>query len=363
MLTVYRLLASRGLLSAVVAGLAALIAFGGYAIVADPRQPMLHYCARMPDAVGLYPGTHVRVRGVAVGTITAIRPESPTVRVDFDIDAKYPLHGDVSAVTVAPTLAADRDLAVLPGPSSAARWSPAHCITRTLTPKSITETLRAVDTLARRLNSDDDPQLLRDTIDSLRTATAGTGAQANRLITTLGSVLRTPDTAVTQVGQLIDALGSLAATISANWAELQQVLTRFPDVFHQINDEIFSNITGLVDSLRIILPWADDLTHRYGGAILGGLDAAVPYMRLIAADADSLQQIVARFPALATAFTRATAPDGKPVLTWAPPKLALPRPAADQVCAAVNAIVPGRCTGDPATTDMTTLIFGSAGAR
>ncbi len=359
-----RLLASRGLLSALTVLAAAGVVLVGYLVVAEPLRATERYCAHLPDAIGLYPGSHVRLRGVVVGTVAAVGPETTTVRVDFDLDARYAPHGDLAAATVADTLAADRDLTVLPGPSSAPRWDPNRCITRTLTPRSITETLRATNDLAHRLGTTDDPRLIHDTIDALRDATTGAGPQFDRLTRSLGSALRSPDTEISQVGSLIDALSSLAASVSANWNELRDVLTRFPDVFEQINNEIFAHLAELVDSLRIILPWVDEITRQYGGAILGGLDAAVPYVRVLAAGADTLEQILARIPALAGAFARATNPAGEPVITWAPPKVAVPQPLSGQICAAINAVVPGRCGDDTLdTVDLATLVLGSAAPR
>ncbi|WP_378741918.1 MlaD family protein [Nocardia brasiliensis] len=360
----HRLFASRGFMSAIAVLFAALASMVGYVVVTDPLAPAQRYCAQLPDAIGLYPGSHVRVRGVVVGTVVSVRPGNATVRVDFEIDAKYPLHGDVSAATVSANLAADRDLAVLPGKSTAARWDPIQCVTRTLTPKSITETLQATNDLARQLSTADDPQLIRRTLAALRTATTGTGRQADQIITKLGSVLRSPDAAVTQVGQLIDALSSLSASISANWAELQHVLTRFPGVFEQINNEIFAHVAELVDSLRMILPMANEITRQYGGAILGGLDAAVPYVRVLAGRAATAQQIIARIPALTDAFVRAAGPDGQPVLTWAPPTITLPQPVTDELCAAMNAIAPGRCAGPDAVSSLNLAqLIATAGAR
>ncbi|QIS14907.1 MlaD family protein [Nocardia arthritidis] len=357
-----RLLASRGLTSLLAVFGAAVVAVAGYAVVADPLKPVRHYCAQLPDSIGLYPGSHVRVRGVVVGTVDTVRPENGSVRVDFGIDAGYPLHGDVGAATVSDTLAADRDLTVLPGPSTAARWDPARCITRTLTPKSITETLRATDELAHKLSAGDDPRLVHDTLEALRTATAGAGPRFNQVITKLGSAARAPDNQITQVGDLIDALSSLAASVAANWDQVRDVLTRFPGVFDQINNDIFAHLTELVDGLRVLLPWVNDITREYGGAILGGLDAAVPYARIVASGAGTLRQIIDRIPAIAGLFTRAAGPDGQPALAWIPPKVQLSQQISDQVCAAVNALAPGRCD-DSRTVDLAALIFGSVGAR
>ncbi|MBF6132339.1 MCE family protein [Nocardia otitidiscaviarum] len=365
MLTVRRLLASRGLVTIAGALVTAIVALAGYVVLARPLAPEEHYCALMPDAIGLYPGTHVKLRGVVVGSVTAVRLDAGSVRVDFDIDADHRLHGDVAAATVATTLAADRDLAVLPGHSTETPWDPDRCVTRTLTPKSISETLRAANELMLELNSPDDPDLVGRTLRQLREATAGTGGQADALLTQLASGALSSDATVVRLGALIDSLGSLSAATAANWAEYKQVLTRFPAVFDQINNEIFAELAELADSLRVILPWANDITREYGGAILGGLDAVVPYIRLLASHAGTLERIVDAVPVLVGAFTRMAGPDGQPMLTWTPPRVHLPQHVGAAVCAAVDALEPGRCSAADAVAaiDLATFVFGMTGGR
>ncbi|WP_157124131.1 hypothetical protein [Nocardia pseudovaccinii] len=53
-------------------------------------------------------------------------------------------------------------------------------------------------------------------------------------------------------------------------------------------------------------------------------------------------------------------------LTYAPPKVALPQQNAEQICAAVNAVPPGRCrsvANGLDDVDLAALVFAPVGAR
>ena len=94
------------LLVAALVGCLALAGVG--ATVLGFRTPDRHYSAMFTQTVGLYKGSDVRVLGVKVGHVTAVRPEGDQVRVDMDVDPKVALAADTDAVIIAPTLVSDR---------------------------------------------------------------------------------------------------------------------------------------------------------------------------------------------------------------------------------------------------------------
>lgn len=339
-----------------------------YFIVFEPAKKTQSYCAVMPDATGLYTGNHVTMRGVAVGTVTGVRPQDETVRVDFTVDADHPLRGNVSATTVSDTIVADRNLAVIGGDADT-DWDPKVCITNTLTPKSMTQTLNALSNLADELNGGNDPDetaRIADGIDALDTATSGTGPRINELIKKLGRALNSPDAAIGHIGALVDALSSLSASISTGWGDIKDMLTRFAVVLQQVNGEILAPVVGVVDSLRAIIPWFNDITTMFGGKILQVLDASVPLLHFIGANVGTLEEIIRMIPPVVGAFQHSIDPrSGTPALTYASPKVAIAQSNADQVCAAVNLVAPGRCLSAAnglAEVALVPLVLGMAGA-
>ncbi|NMN98896.1 MlaD family protein [Antrihabitans stalactiti] len=364
-----RILASRGFMSVTGVLVAAALVLFAYVITFDPAKKMQSYCALMPDAVGLYTGNHVTMFGLTVGTVTDIAPQGETVRVDFDVDADHPLRGAVSATTVSDTLVADRNLAVL-SDTDATDWDPNTCITRTLTPKSMTRTLNALATLADTLNGSNDPVdagRVNDGIHAIDTAISGTGPRINELITKLGVAFNSPDAAIGHIGELIDVLSELSASVSTGWGDIKDMLLPFADVLDYVNQKVWVPGAGILDSLRQLIPMINDITTMFGEPILQVLDATVPVIHFIGANVATLREIITMIPPILGAFTRSSDPQtGKPGVTYAPPKVAIPASNADQVCATVNTLAPGRCSSAAdglATIDLLPVVLGLAGTR
>ncbi len=363
-----RVLASRGFVTMAGLLLTGVLAVAAYFVAFQPTKKMLSYCADMPDAIGLYAGNHVTMRGMTVGTVTALEPTGGRVRVEFEIDADHPLYGPTSATTVADTVVADRNLAVLDDPTATIPHRGEDCITQTFTPKSITETLTAFFDVASHLGSGTEArdQPIRAGVDALNKAVAGTGPRLNELIDSLGSAMRAPDAAIGHLGELLDAVGSLAGSIQANWGDIKTMLVQFAPGLTLINN-VWDQVVQLIDSLLVLLPWLNRLTVKYGGALLNGLDATIPYIRWIGANVGSLQQLVNMVPVIVGAFSQAIDPvTGRVRVDYATPRVQLPQPDSAAVCAAINAVMPDRCrtaANGLADIDAAALVLGLGGAR
>ncbi|TLF80784.1 MlaD family protein [Nocardia cyriacigeorgica] len=361
----HRLVGSRAFLSILgVAVVCLLLAVAGV-VYLRPFDKRIDYCATMPDAIGLYVGNDVTLRGIKVGSVTGISNESGAVRVRFTMDADHPLRGKVAAATVSDTLVADRRLAVLSG--TGPEWNPDECITETATPKSITQTLDALAELADQLDGGGDPAQrgrIGAAIQAFDTATAGLGPQLNDIITQLAAALRNPDTTVARIGSLIDSLSTLAHSVAGGWGNLRVMLDGLAPVLQLVNN-VWDQVVTIVESIVVLLPLLNDITTKYGGPIMDLLDRTVPLLDLAAANVGTLQKLIDMIPVVTGAFRSVTDPEsGRVMMSYAPPKVALAQPEAAQICAAINAVAPGRCAnaGDGlAAIDLTTLVSGLLG--
>lgn len=364
-----RVLGSQAFMSIAGAAVIVVLAVAGYFIAFDPWKKTESYCAVMTDSIGLYPGNQVTMRGITVGSVTSVRNQGKDVRVDFEVDAKYPVYADASATTVSDTVVADRDLAVLASGTDTRRWNSGTCITRTLTPKSLTETLTALAQLADQLNGPEAGQQnsLAKGLTALDAATTGTGAQVNELVRRLGSALKQPDADIANLAAIFDTFSSVSKKVNEHWGDLQSMLTRIGPALNQASTELLGPGAELFDALRQVLPMLNDITTMFGDKILRGLDATVPLIKLLRANVGSLSEIVRMTPALASAFQRVTDPaTGATGITYAPPRVRIPQQNAEQICAAVNALAPGRCTGAAdgmVDVELLQLVLGSAGVR
>ncbi|WP_405494118.1 MlaD family protein [Nocardia sp. NBC_00511] len=342
----HRILGSRGLMSAVV--VATLVLAGAVGLkLSKPTPPVHTYCADMPDSIGLYQGSAVTVMGVPVGTVTGIEPENGSARVRFTVRADRRLPLDVGAVTVSDTLVADRKLALIGDEPAGPGWDAAHCIAKTLTPKSLSETFQALAGLMDKLNGAGDPaqrSALGSGLDTLDTATVGSGAQINAIILQLSRALAAPDAAIGHVGSLLDALSELAHRARGNWGTVQQSVTGLAQTFGDIDTLAFPPIIELVGALAQVLPQANDAIMMFGSPALRSLNAIPDLARLIASGAGSLAQVISMAPAIAAGFTGARDPaSGQLTIGYTPPKIALAHQDTTQVCVAVQALTGQRC--------------------
>ncbi|MFJ1461135.1 MlaD family protein [Nocardia wallacei] len=364
----HSVLGSRATMSAAGALALVVVAVVGYLVVANPLREKVSYCALMPDSVGLYRGNHVTMRGIPVGTVTAVRPAGDKVRVDFAVDAEHPVPADAAATTLSRNVTTDRDLAVLNSGTVLDRWDPAQCLTRTLTPKSLTETLHAVAELSKQLLGPEPEQNdeIGRLVTQLNAATAGTGPQLNAVIGKLGAALDHPDAAIGRLSGIIDSLSALADSVSTHWGTIDAMVLGLEQILRQVNNELFSETTVIIDHFRRVLPMLNDITTMFGDPIFLLLDASVPLIRFLGAHIATLRQILDMVPVITGAFTAILDPrTGAPGLTFAPPRVAIPTPDAEKVCAAVDLVAPGRCSAADgmANVDLVRMILASAGAR
>lgn len=93
---------------AVVVLVALAVVAGGvyYFVLRD--SGMRTVTAQFPAAVGIYPGTPVRILGVEVGDVTSVQPKAGYVEVKIEYSNSYKLPANGGAVEVANSLVSDR---------------------------------------------------------------------------------------------------------------------------------------------------------------------------------------------------------------------------------------------------------------
>lgn len=342
----HKILGSRAVMSAAV--VLVVIAAGTIALTAGRQSPPTRsYCADMPDSIGLYEGSAVTVLGVRVGEVTGIDLEGAVARVRFTVRADRTLPVDVGAVTVSDTLLADRTLTLVGDEPTGEGWNPGHCITRTLTPKSMSETFDALANLADELEGAGDPaerDALGAGLNALDRATDGTGDQLNAIIRQLGVALAAPDAAIGHIGALLDALAELTHRARGGWSQVRETITGLPQTFNDINVIAFPPIIDLVEALSKTLPQINDVIVMFGSPTLRALDSVQNLAGLISAGVGSLRDLIAMVPAIAGGFATAADPaTGQTRIGYAPPNIALGQSDSTAVCAAVQAITGQQC--------------------
>ncbi|MEO7069027.1 MAG: MCE family protein [Nostocoides sp.] len=94
------------------AGVIIVLGLAAYTIWPSPKTTKV--TAEFTRAVGLFPGSEVRILGVKVGQVDSVTPVGDHVQVVFEYAAKYKAPVDAKAAVVAPSLVSDRYVQLLP---------------------------------------------------------------------------------------------------------------------------------------------------------------------------------------------------------------------------------------------------------
>ncbi|MDL9938892.1 MlaD family protein [Gordonia sp. ABSL1-1] len=331
-------------------------------------------CAEMADAVGLYPGNDVTMRGVKIGEVTSVSPSKGHVLVRFDLETKVDFPVDVSAVTTSDSIVTDRRLEIPSGRiGDGPAWDMARCIplSRTHTPKSVSEAYAAFDKLSREVTaaaarSDTDRRIVGDAMTRLNTALRGTSGDFNDAIKGLAAALGEPALRDAQLRSLLTNVGELTGFFVQRWPDLRLGLTKLGE-FAVTFDEWFSVLNPAVVETTALTPSLLRMIRTYSPDAFAVLDALLPLMTQL--PTEKIVGILAAIPPLDAGLRRimvqASAVRGLPVT---PPRVRVSATASGAVCAQVNAAMPGACrpvAGAPGKVDLALLqmVLATGGTR
>lgn len=268
-----------------VAVLCAVALVGGLVWWRFRPSDTLRLSARFSKAVGLYPGSDVRILGVKVGTITGVHPDGTAVVVDMTVDGKYRVPAGAGAAIVAPSLVSDRYVQLTPvytgGPTMADGTSLG--LDRTAVPLELDDLYQTTSELAVALgpnganahgalsrllavgaaNLDGNGASLNQTLHDFSSAVQVVGTNRDNLfgtirnLQTLTTALAGSDAQVrafnqnlaSVAGQLADERQSLGITLANLGSALGQVAT-----FVQHNRAVLKkNVTGLAQITGVLV--------------------------------------------------------------------------------------------------------------
>ena len=257
------------------------------AAVALTRQPLRHATAYFTQTKGLYVGDDVQIRGVRVGTVTAITPEPGQVRVEFNYDVDQPVPANAQAVLVAPSLVTVRHVELAPTYAAGPRLADYAVIplVRTVVPVEFDEIKTQLNALAETLgpngvNAD-------GSLNRFLTTTAanlnGQGANLNQTVRSLSEAMSTLaesrgdlfgtvrnlqvfTTALAhsdaQVAEFNQRLAAVSSTLADDRDQLGTALHGLNTAFTDVTAFLRDNRATITDTARDLQPVADTLAEN-----------------------------------------------------------------------------------------------------
>jgi phospholipid/cholesterol/gamma-HCH transport system substrate-binding protein len=212
----------------------------------------VYVTAHFDRAVGVYPGSDVRVLGVRIGTITEVVPEGRTVRVGLRYSAEHRVPADAIAVAIAPSVVSDRYVQLAPvyrgGPVMADGADIPR--SRTASPVELDEVYGALDELSVALGPEGanaDGALSR-LVDVGAANLTGNGAALGQSVADLSRAVRTLSEGRADLVGVIRNLQVFTTALARNDREVR----RFNDLLAQVSGQLAAERTDLATALSTL---------------------------------------------------------------------------------------------------------------
>ena len=285
-------------LGKVVTGLVvvALVAAG---VVFWPGQAQTTVSADFTRAVGLYPGSDVRILGVKVGQVDTVTPEGDHVHVTFSYDEKYRVPASAKAAIVAPSLVSDRYVQLLPvyesGPTlTAGARIP---LQRTAVPVELDRVSQSLDDLMVALGPDGANkdgalnELLRTSADNLD----GNGEKLYGTVRDLSTALAALSGSRDDLFGTVKNLQSFTSMLATNNAQVRRLNSDLATVAVQLSEER-DNLKATLQSLGVAVDEVSGFVSDNRALLKSNLDRAVTVTGAFAKNRQALAQLLENAP-------------------------------------------------------------------
>lgn len=233
---------------AIVCVLALVVATAVWWLLSATNQNRI--TAYFSAAVGLYPGSDVRVLGVRVGSIDTVTPQGTTVKVELSVDKSVTVPANAQAVVVSPSVVSDRYVQLTPVYTGGARMADNATIPRerTATPVELDQLYQSLDKLTTTLgpNGANKDGALSDLLNTAAANLAGNGQNLNDTIKQLGQATATLSGSKDDLFGTVDNLQKFVTTL----AQSDQQVRTFNDQLAQVSGYLAGERTDLGDALN-----------------------------------------------------------------------------------------------------------------
>jgi phospholipid/cholesterol/gamma-HCH transport system substrate-binding protein len=227
-----------------------LVAALGWTILRPAGQ--YRVTAWFDQTVGLYPGSDVRVLGIAIGEITDVVPEGDRVRVEMLVDDDYDIPADADAVVLAPSLVSDRYVQFSPvyDGGETMKDGAEVPLERTATPVELDQVYGALDELSDALGPTGANKngALSDLVDTGAANLDGNGEALGR---TLSGFSQAVETLARHRDDLFTSLDNLQTFTSA-LATIDAQVGEFNGNMAAVSDLLAGERQDLAEALKLL---------------------------------------------------------------------------------------------------------------
>jgi phospholipid/cholesterol/gamma-HCH transport system substrate-binding protein len=283
----------------VLAAIAAVIALVSAGLVLTSGPPGKQITAYFTQAIGVYPGSTVRILGLQVGAIDSVQPYGTSVKVTMTVDGNVPVPADADAVVVSASVVSDRYIQLTPPYTSGPQMASGAVIPvrRTLVPVEVDEIYSTLEKLAYDLgpNGVNKNGALSDVINVGADNLAGNGADYNQMINELGQATRTLSGSRGNFFATVNNLQQFTSMLDQENSQVQLAQQQLAQVFGFLSGDR-QELAGALSELATALGQVRYFIADNRGLITANLSKLASITRVLVNERASLAQALDVLP-------------------------------------------------------------------
>ena len=284
----------------VITAVAVIIALVSVGLVTLSGGSGKQITAYFSEAIGVYPGSTVRILGVKVGTIDSVQPVGQQVKVTMTVDGNVPVPARADAIVVAASVVSDRYIQLSPPYTGGPQMTGNAVIpaSRTATPVEVDQLYASLTKLANDLgpNGVNAHGALSDVIKTGAANLAGSnGKNFNTMITQLGQATRTLSGSRDNFFASINNLQKFTTMLKGSNSQVQLAQQQLAQVFGFLSGDRQA-LAGALNQLATALGQVQTFIANNRSLITTNVTRLASITQILVKERASLAQVIDEAP-------------------------------------------------------------------
>jgi len=276
---------------------AALVAGG--VLVYQATHKGKQVTAYFGEAIGVYPGSTVRVLGVPVGTVDAVQPQGTDVKVTMTVNSGVPVPAGAKAVVIAASVVSDRYVQLTPAYTGGRQLADNAVIpvSRTAVPVEVDQIYTSIKRLSEALgpNGLNKHGALSELVKTGAANLNGNGANLHAMITQFGALSKTLGGNSGDLFATITYLQRFTSMLKANDGQVRQAEQQLATVSGFLASDR-QDLGGALHELSIALGEVQGFIANNRGLIKSNVSKLASITKVLTGERASLSEALDTVP-------------------------------------------------------------------
>jgi phospholipid/cholesterol/gamma-HCH transport system substrate-binding protein len=263
-------------------------------------QPAVYrVTAHFSEAVGIYPGSDLRVLGVKIGTIESVEPEGKTVKVVLAYESGYKIPNDAAAVIVPPSVVSDRYVQLTPAYTGGAVLPDKADLplSRTATPVELDHIYSSLNDLNVALGPEGANRdgALTKLLEVGRQNLEGQGGKINSTVTNVSKAVATLSKGRKDLFGTVNNLQQFTTALAKSDAQVREFNSQLASVSAQLDGER-TELGAALRSLSIALAQVASFVRENRQELVSNVEGLTTITGILVKQKDALEQVLQMAP-------------------------------------------------------------------